>query len=52
MVKKYEVTIVISSTGSDAEKKQLVDNMVKRIAAENASLGQATAYVSSVVEEK
>jgi len=51
MVKKYELVIVISSTGSDSEKKQLLDNMIKRIAQENSTVGQATAYVSSVKEK-
>jgi hypothetical protein len=51
MEKKFDLVIVISNTGSDAEKKQLLDNMVKRIAQENSTVGQATAYVSSVKEK-
>jgi len=51
MEKKFELTIIVSAAGTDAEKEQLLANMIKRIEAENATVGQATARVSSVVEK-
>lgn len=50
MEKIYTVTILIGADGSDEEKAQLLANMIKRIEEENATVGQATARVTSVTE--
>lgn len=46
----YAVTIEIGDDGTDAEKAQLLANMLARIGEENAVLGQATARVTDVSE--
>jgi hypothetical protein len=47
----YTVTIEVGDEGSAAEKAQLLADMVARIEAENAMLGQATCRCTSVEEQ-